>query len=174
MQGPGHGSAEKSVLQRFERCHLQFHLHWWHDRTGIVGCWISVNQGAAFLAHAAISIVDSTKWCHPSKQGKDKGRLKCSIDVVGLLGALGLAARFLSLAVPACQGPFISGDAVGTKARCAADISGVVAGIFAATAPAMGLKQTCGHESTLQGDPAAVLPEWNRRLRESLNSTVFH
>jgi len=38
----------------------------------------------------------------------------------------------------------------------------------------MGLKQTCGHESTLQGDPAAVLPEWNRRLRESLNSTVFH
>lgn len=142
-------------------------------QTSMVKCWIGTNQGIDFLTRASITIVDAVKWCHPVhvKETGVKGQKKCAVDMISLLGSLGLAARFLSLAVPACEGLFMANDGDAEKAKCAADISGVFAGVMAATAPAMMLKKTC--DNSLHGDPAALLPIFpdGRRLRSETNST---
>jgi len=72
----------------------------------------------------------------------------------------------LSLAVPACSGFAFVSDAPIGEARCAADITGVMAGVFASLAPALTLKKNCGHAHKHSGgNPAEYLPELpDRRL----------
>jgi len=136
-------------------------------QTSMVNCWIDTSQGAMFLIRSALIIIDSVQTCTPEGTVHALGQKHCAVDVIGLLGALGLATRFISLAVPACQGFKFVGDGPTGQAACAADVAGVAAGLFAAVAPGMNLRDACeGTEEEQRAQGPIYYDQANaRRLR---------
>ncbi|CAE7909277.1 cta4, partial [Symbiodinium necroappetens] len=104
-------------------------------------CIAFVGLGTTFLMRMGTGITASVHQCDPYTIANTKsGRRLCSVDMMGLIGSLGLATSFLSGAVDACG--LIKGDGF-RDAACAASISGVVGGLSAAMASDAQLISTC-------------------------------
>jgi len=140
-------------------------------QTSMVKCWVSTSQGAMFLMRAALILRDSTSWCSPESVAEkgEKSQRKCAVDVIGLLGSLALAARFISLAVPGCVGLGFVGDGPINEAACAADAIGVAAGLFAALAPGLQLKDACAQKKKKDKDFSPMFFDFpdSRRLAQA-------
>jgi len=112
-------------------------------------CWIGSGQTIAFLMNIGLGIVAAIDTCEPyavAVKGPKQSR-KCASKIMGIIGSAFLATRFLCGGIVACQDtrasvnlpPELSLDRI----RCAADIAGVGAGVFASVSPALGLVDTC-------------------------------
>jgi len=104
----------------------------------MTNCIVNMVLGTTNLGRAAISIMDQVKKC-PIQAGQEA----CATDIVSLFGALGLAARYLSIAVVDCNGFFESGDSALAEADCTGAIMGVAGGAVSAAAQAMALEKAC-------------------------------
>ena len=104
-------------------------------------CIAFVGLGTTFIMRMGTGITASVTQCDPYTITNTKsGQRLCAVDMMGLIGALGLATSFLSGAVDACG--LIKGDGF-RDAACAASISGIVGGISAAMASDAQLISTC-------------------------------
>ena len=149
---PASNPDDTPVLKKINEIHQKLTLPAapWENYTNPVNgravsrCIAFVGLGTTFLMRMGTGITASIHQCDPYTITNTKsGQRLCAVDMMGLIGALGLATSFLSGAVDACD--LIKGDGF-RDAACAASISGIVGGIAAAMASDAQLISTCSRK----------------------------
>jgi len=107
----------------------------------IAQCTFDIAQATFFLTRAGLGLTAAIRECDASSQEEGppgSAKLRCSVDVTGLIGSFSFAAAAVSMAVSQCP--------VGRNldAHCAADIALAVAGVAGVATSGSSFLLTCG------------------------------